>query len=70
MHWFEGVSRVGITAGASAPEVLVRRVIERLRSFGAMKLTEMEGLHETTTFRLPNTLRPNRGGASKQNATA
>ncbi len=65
--WFQDVSRVGITAGASAPEVLVRRVIERLRSFGAMSVTEMEGLRETTTFRLPSALRSKRGG---QNATA
>ncbi len=65
--WFEDVSRVGITAGASAPEVLVRRVIERVRSFGAVSVTEMEGLRETTTFRLPSVLRSKRGG---QNATA
>jgi 4-hydroxy-3-methylbut-2-enyl diphosphate reductase len=67
--WFEDVSRVGVTAGASAPEVLVQGVIERLRSYGATKVVEMEGLHETTTFRLPSALRTERDRASGQNLT-
>jgi 4-hydroxy-3-methylbut-2-enyl diphosphate reductase len=67
--WFEGVSRIGVTAGASAPEVLVQRVIERLRRYGVAKVVEMEGLHETTSFRLPSTLRAKRVRVSGQNAT-
>lgn len=51
--WLEAVSRVGVTAGASAPEVLVQRVIEKLRQFNFTTITEQSGLCENTTFRLP-----------------
>jgi 4-hydroxy-3-methylbut-2-enyl diphosphate reductase len=51
--WLVGVSRVGLTAGASAPESLVEGVVERLRSLGAMTLTEAPGPRETISFRLP-----------------
>lgn len=51
--WFTGIDRVGITAGASSPEVLVQGVIAQLRTYGVDRVTEMEGLKESTTFRLP-----------------
>jgi 4-hydroxy-3-methylbut-2-en-1-yl diphosphate reductase len=52
-QWFEGKSRVGVTAGASAPEVLVARVIERLRALGAVSVRKMPGVEETVRFPLP-----------------
>jgi 4-hydroxy-3-methylbut-2-en-1-yl diphosphate reductase len=52
-EWFSESSRVGLTAGASAPEVLVQSVLEKLRSFGVRSVKEMDGVRETTTFRLP-----------------
>jgi len=51
--WLKAVSRVGVTAGASAPEILVQRVIEKLRQFNFTGLTEHEGVRECTSFRLP-----------------
>ncbi len=55
--WFEGVNAVGITAGASAPDVLVQGVIERLRSLGATAPEELDGRPETVTFSMPRELR-------------
>ncbi len=55
--WFVGKSRVGLTAGASAPEILVRQVIERIRLLGAVSVRSMEGIAETTSFPLPKGLR-------------
>ncbi len=55
--WLEGVGTIGITAGASAPEVLVNGVIERLRSLGATVPQELEGREETITFSMPRELR-------------
>ncbi|MBK7002703.1 MAG: 4-hydroxy-3-methylbut-2-enyl diphosphate reductase [Rhodoferax sp.] len=55
--WFAGKSRVGLTAGASAPEILVRQVIERVRLLGAVSVRSMEGIAETTSFPLPKGLR-------------
>lgn len=54
--WFIPDMRVGITAGASAPEMLVQQVLQRLRSFGKCSIQEMQGLRETTSFRLPASL--------------
>lgn len=51
--WFVGPVRVGITAGASTPEVLVRGVLERLAAFGVATVAELPAEPETTTFRLP-----------------
>ena len=56
-QWLEGKPRVGLTAGASAPEVLVSEVIERIRSFGAVSVRKMGGIEETTKFPLPKGLR-------------
>ncbi|KXJ32828.1 MULTISPECIES: 4-hydroxy-3-methylbut-2-enyl diphosphate reductase [Pseudomonas] len=55
--WFEGVQRIGVTAGASAPEVLVRGVIDQLQSWGATGKVELEGEPENITFTLPRELR-------------
>ncbi|WP_280152615.1 4-hydroxy-3-methylbut-2-enyl diphosphate reductase [Piscinibacter sp. XHJ-5] len=55
--WFEGKKRVGLTAGASAPDVLVQQVIERLRALGAVSVRKMKGVEETTHFPLPKGLK-------------
>jgi len=52
-EWFEGKRRVGVTAGASAPEVLVQEVIERLRTLGAVSVRSLPGAVETVHFPLP-----------------
>ena len=51
--WLEGVRRVGITAGASAPDYLVEGVLRRLRELGSTSEVEVGGLSENVTFRLP-----------------
>ncbi len=55
--WFAGKSRIGLTAGASAPDVLVRQVIERIRALGAVSVRRMDGIEETMKFLLPKGLR-------------
>jgi 4-hydroxy-3-methylbut-2-enyl diphosphate reductase len=55
--WLAGVQTVGVTAGASAPEVLVQQVIERLRERGATAVDEQTGRLEDITFALPKELR-------------
>jgi 4-hydroxy-3-methylbut-2-enyl diphosphate reductase len=55
--WLEGRSRVGLTAGASAPEILVRQVIDRIRALGAVSVRKMDGIEETVKFPLPKGLR-------------
>ena len=55
--WFAQAQSVGITAGASAPEVLVRGVVEQLRAWGAEGETELDGRPENITFSMPKELR-------------
>ncbi|MDG2516396.1 4-hydroxy-3-methylbut-2-enyl diphosphate reductase [Lysobacter soli] len=55
--WVAGRQRIGVTAGASAPEVLVRGVIDRLRELGAMHVSDLEGEPENMVFALPKELR-------------
>ncbi len=55
--WFEGKLRVGLTAGASAPDVVVQAVIERIRSLGAISVRTMDGIAETLMFPLPKGLK-------------
>ncbi len=55
--WFTARKRVGLTAGASAPELLVQQVIERLRDLGALSVRKMPGVEETTHFPLPKGLK-------------
>ena len=56
-EWLVGKRRVGLTAGASAPDHLVQQVIERLRSLGAVSVRTMPGVQETTHFPLPKGLK-------------
>ena len=56
-EWFEGRSRVGLTAGASAPEVLVSAVIDRIKALGAVSVRKMDGIEETVKFPLPKGLK-------------
>lgn len=55
--WLDGVRRVGVTAGASAPEVLVRELVDRLHDLGADAVAELDGRLENVTFRMPRELR-------------
>ncbi len=56
-QWLEGKARVGLTAGASAPEILVQQVIDRVRRLGAVSVRKMDGIVETTQFPLPKGLK-------------
>jgi 4-hydroxy-3-methylbut-2-en-1-yl diphosphate reductase len=53
VEWFEGKRSVGLTAGASAPDILVQQVIARLRALGAVTLRSIPGVEETVNFPLP-----------------
>ena len=55
--WFAGVDTVGVTAGASAPEVLIQEVLDTLQSWGGEKPEELSGILENVTFSLPKALR-------------
>ena len=66
--WFEGRRSIGVTAGASAPEILVRRVLEQLRAPGAKLPREVAGREERVTFGLPRELR--RAGSSDEAGTS
>ena len=55
-QWFEGRSRVGLTAGASAPDILVQQVIDKLRELGATSIRKMDGVVENVHFPLPRGL--------------
>jgi 4-hydroxy-3-methylbut-2-enyl diphosphate reductase len=57
-EWFSPGARVGVTAGASAPESLVKMVIERLKGLGAVRIEEIPGELETVEFKLPPELEP------------
>ncbi|ADG60626.1 4-hydroxy-3-methylbut-2-enyl diphosphate reductase [Moraxella catarrhalis] len=54
--WFEGVTYVGVTAGASAPEILIQEVLDTLQLWGADVPTELSGIEENVTFSLPKSL--------------
>ncbi|MEO7549222.1 MAG: 4-hydroxy-3-methylbut-2-enyl diphosphate reductase [Ramlibacter sp.] len=56
-EWLDGKQRVGLTAGASAPEVLVREVIDRIKALGAVSVRKMDGIQETVKFPLPKGLK-------------
>jgi 4-hydroxy-3-methylbut-2-enyl diphosphate reductase len=57
-NWFAGCQRVGLTAGASAPEILVQKVIERLKELGALSVRKLDGKPEKVKFPLPKGLKP------------
>jgi 4-hydroxy-3-methylbut-2-enyl diphosphate reductase len=56
-EWFEGIKVVGVTAGASAPEVLVQEVISKLKQWGGTTTTELPGIEEKVVFSLPKELK-------------
>jgi len=56
-HWLAGVQHIGVTAGASAPEILVQSVVDKLMEWGATKATEREGRPENVEFAVPKELR-------------
>jgi 4-hydroxy-3-methylbut-2-enyl diphosphate reductase len=55
-EWLAGRKRIGVTAGASAPEVLVEQVVERLKVLGVRSVRTLEGVEEQVTFPLPKGL--------------
>jgi 4-hydroxy-3-methylbut-2-enyl diphosphate reductase len=63
VEWFDGAKIVGLTAGASAPEVLVEDVIAALKRFGPVEVESLDGRTETVEFRLPPELADRRTGA-------
>jgi 4-hydroxy-3-methylbut-2-enyl diphosphate reductase len=56
--WIKNSQRIGVTAGASAPEILVQEVVSKLKSLGAKNVRELEGVEEHVTFPLPKGLPP------------
>jgi 4-hydroxy-3-methylbut-2-enyl diphosphate reductase len=56
-QWFAGRLRVGLTAGASAPEILVNQVMQRVKALGAVSVRKMKGIEETIKFPLPKGLK-------------
>jgi 4-hydroxy-3-methylbut-2-enyl diphosphate reductase len=56
-EWLQGKERIGVSAGASAPEVLVEQVINRLQEWGVETVNESQGRSETITFSLPKELK-------------
>ena len=63
-QWLQGVGNVGLTAGASAPDVLVQAVIARLRELGAVAVRTLPGVQETMKFPLPKGLKAEHEGAA------
>ncbi len=56
-EWFHGINSVGVTAGASAPEVLIQEVLQQLQDWGGQIPNELSGIEENVTFSLPKALR-------------
>jgi 4-hydroxy-3-methylbut-2-enyl diphosphate reductase len=56
-EWVQGKARIGLTAGASAPGILLRQVIERLRALGAVSVRQLDGIEEAVRFPLPKGLK-------------
>ena len=56
-QWLSGKQRIGVTAGASAPELLVQEVIDALQTRGCLSVRDLEGREENITFSLPKALR-------------
>ncbi|MDD5033461.1 MAG: 4-hydroxy-3-methylbut-2-enyl diphosphate reductase [Methylococcaceae bacterium] len=57
-EWVKGATRIGVTAGASAPEILVNKVIAQLKEWGGREVSENPGIEEKVVFSLPKELRP------------
>ncbi len=62
-EWIADKKRIGVTSGASAPDVLVQDVIAKLKSLGAKSVRELDGITENVTFPLPKGLNEKQGGA-------
>jgi len=56
-EWLDGVQRIGVTAGASAPDVLVREVISQRQAWGADSVEDLAGQEENIVFSVPRELR-------------
>jgi 4-hydroxy-3-methylbut-2-en-1-yl diphosphate reductase len=56
-EWFENCKRIGVTAGASAPEVLVQEVLKKIKTLGPISVRQLQGIEETVKFPLPKGLR-------------
>ncbi len=56
-NWFDGIAVVGVTAGASAPEILVQEVVDQLKQWGGQSTTEIQGIEEKVVFSLPKELK-------------
>lgn len=69
-EWLAGKRRIGVTAGASAPEVLVEAVIARLRELGAVRVTALPGIEEDVVFSLPRRLISAEPAGSPRDAAA
>jgi 4-hydroxy-3-methylbut-2-enyl diphosphate reductase len=63
-EWLVNKKKIGVSAGASAPEVLVKEVIAQLQNFGAGNVQELQGVVESVVFQLPKNLT----GAAKTNS--
>ena len=61
--WLADKKCIGVTAGASAPEILVQQVIARLKALGAVRVRELDGVEESVTFPLPKGLNPRKAAA-------
>jgi 4-hydroxy-3-methylbut-2-en-1-yl diphosphate reductase len=68
--WIEGKHRIGVTAGASAPELLVQRVVERLQALGATSVSELPGAVESIVFPMPRGLHAAASGKAPETGTA
>jgi 4-hydroxy-3-methylbut-2-enyl diphosphate reductase len=70
--WFDAAKTVGVTAGASAPEILVQGVIAQLKQWGGAVVDELKGREEHVIFALPRTLRDvtKRGGSLSSDDSA
>jgi 4-hydroxy-3-methylbut-2-en-1-yl diphosphate reductase len=64
-EWIVGKRRVGVTAGASAPEILVKQLIQRLKELGAESVQPLEGITENMVFSLPRGLVPRAAGGER-----
>jgi 4-hydroxy-3-methylbut-2-enyl diphosphate reductase len=60
-EWLAGKQKIGVSAGASAPEILVKEVIAQLQAFGAANVTELTGVVESVVFQLPKNLTQAKG---------
>ena len=54
--WLQGKQRIGVTAGASAPEILVQRVVDRIRELTGAEVGQLAGVEEGVSFPLPKGL--------------